>query len=241
MESTNTPTPRERRRAAGRPLGGIILILIGTLLLSRELGLDIPRWIFSWPMIPIAVGLYIGARNSFQSGGWMIPIFVGLFFLLNKEIMDYEIRQFFWPAVIIAVGCFMVIWPGYRARRSEATFTPRTNGTNGELMDSFALFGGSKKSIITKTFQGGKVEVFFGGTELDLTQADFQGEVEISFNVAFGGVKIVVPPQWNIRNEITPILGGVDEKRSTVSVSDPSKTLVLKGTVMFGGVDIKSY
>ncbi len=67
-------------------------------------------------------------------------------------------------------------------------------------------------------------------------QADFKGTIVMDFNIAFGGCKIILPPQWNVRNEITAILGGIDDKRPAVSDVDPSKTLVLTGSVMFGGV-----
>jgi hypothetical protein len=37
------------------------------------------------------------------------------------------------------------------------------------------------------------------------------------------------------------IFGGTDDKRQTLTEADPNKVLVLEGTVIFGGIEIKSY
>jgi hypothetical protein len=57
----------------------------------------------------------------------------------------------------------------------------------------------------------------------------------------FGGVKIIIPSNWELKSEVTAILGGVDDKRPTLNNPATGKRLVLTGFVMFGGVDIKSY
>src|SRR6185295_4782022 len=138
---------------------------------------------------------------------------------------------------LIAMGLYMVLRP----RRSWKRGLTSENSSQ-DFVDSSVAFGGIKKNIISKDFQGGRIDNIFGGTDINMMQADFKGVVVMDFNVAFGGIKLVVPPHWNIRNEITAILGGVDDKRPQVQqVDEPGKVLVLKGSVMFGGVDIKSY
>ncbi|CAN5206772.1 DUF5668 domain-containing protein [soil metagenome] len=243
METQNTPIYKDdgskRNRRDRSPLGGVILVLIGVGLLARQLDLGIPHWLVSAPMIPIAIGLFIGARQSFRFGGWIIPIVIGAAFLLDHEL-DFDLRHFIWPAVIITIGLVMIIRP--RKRNWEKDFMGGSvDNTAGDYIDSSVAFGGIKKNIISKNFLGGRIENMFGGTDLNMMQADFKGTVTIDFNVAFGGVKLLVPPQWNVRNEITAILGGVDDKRPLVPDTDQTRVLVLKGTVMFGGVDIKSY
>ncbi len=239
MDTQNT-SPENARRASpksNRPLGGVILIIIGSVLLAKQMDVDIPRWIFSWEMILIGIGLYAGARRSFQPGGWLVPIAIGTVFLLQDQFLGYEYRHFFWPVVIIGIGVFMILRP----KRHKWERGMATENSSDDFVDSSVVFGGSKKKVITKNFQGGTIDNFFGGTDLDLMQADFNGSIVMDFNVAFGGVKLVVPPHWNIRNEVTAILGGIDDKRPLGQSEDQSKVLILKGTVMFGGLDIKSY
>ena len=59
----------------------------------------------------------------------------------------------------------------------------------------------------------------------------------------FGGWTLVVPPNWQVKNEVVAIFGGINDKRviSTDVLKDNSRQLIIKGFVMFGGGDIKSY
>ena len=238
----NTPDYTGKRRGrSNRPFGGIVLVVIGSLLLARQLDVDIPRWIFSWEMILIAVGVYIGARRSFVPGGWIVPIILGCAFLVQEEFLGMDSRHYFWPVFIIGMGLYMILRPRKGHWEKGFNMGGTSDGTSDDFADSYVVFGGVKKKIISKNFQGGRIENLFGGTDIDLMQADFKGTITLDVNVAFGGVKLVVPPQWNIKNEIGAILGGVDDKRPSVQNEDATKVLVLRGTVMFGGVDIKSY
>jgi len=238
METQNNPLDRnDTRNRSNLPFGGIVLIVIGTVFLLHQLDLGLPHWLISWPMILIGIGVFAGARRGFVPGGWIIPLAIGAFFLVEHEFMDRSIRHIFWPVFLIAMGLYMVLRP----RRSWKRGLTSENSSQ-DFVDSSVAFGGIKKNIISKDFQGGRIDNIFGGTDINMMQADFKGVVVMDFNVAFGGIKLVVPPHWNIRNEITAILGGVDDKRPQVQqVDEPGKVLVLKGSVMFGGVDIKSY
>ena len=58
----------------------------------------------------------------------------------------------------------------------------------------------------------------------------------------FGGTKLVVPPTWDVQSEMVAIFGGVDDKRQIKGVHlDPNKVLILDGTCIFGGIEIRSY
>ena len=52
----------------------------------------------------------------------------------------------------------------------------------------------------------------------------------------FGGVNIIVPSDVVVENQITSLLGGVDNKTSPVAAG---KRLYLRGQCMLGGVDVK--
>ena len=100
-----------------------------------------------------------------------------------------------------------------------------------------------QRNVVSKNFQGGKISCVFGGADINLTQADINGKVEIKFEVAFGGTKLIVPPHWTVYNEIEGVFHGVDDKRKFNAATgiSPEKILVLKGSVVFGGVEIRSY
>lgn len=105
-----------------------------------------------------------------------------------------------------------------------------------------SIMSGINKRMLTKNFQGGKLTAAFGGIDLDLTQSDFSGIVTLQVDVIFGAIKLVVPPHWDVRVEVTNIAAGVEDKRAyRQSEVDPDKVLVIRGTVFFGGLEIKSY
>jgi hypothetical protein len=235
----------------GRVWGGLVIVVVGSLLLAREAGVDFPRWLISPPMALIALGLFLGARNNFRSWYWVIPMGVGVALLVDRIYWEINIKPFIWPAIIVAIGLFMIFRPkrkkgtdsGPWVDWQKANIEANNSAAAGEAdtIDSVAIFGSTKKSIHSKNFRGGEVVNFFGGTELNLAQADINGPIMLELVQVFGGAKLIVPSNWRIQSELVSIFGGVDDKRLMQPNIDPNKVLVLKGTNIFGGLEIKSF
>lgn len=234
----------QRNKREGKVAAGLLIITIGTLLLARKMGVMIPHWVFSWKMLLIAIGLFIGFRHNFRGVGWMIPIFIGSFFLLNDYMPFYPVLHYLLPLLIIAAGFHLIFRPsrphGHKAWKKGENLHENSPASE-DYLDSVSIFGGIKKNIISKDFKGGDVTCVFGGAEINLSQADIQGRVVLNATQIFGGALLVVPPNWEIRSEMTAILGGIEDKRSMAQQPDPEKILVLKGTTLFGGLEIKSF
>jgi len=130
---------------------------------------------------------------------------------------------------------------------TSSTIPPRDPSSYGptgdDYLDAVSVFGGVKKTILSKDFKGGEIVNIFGGAELDLTQAEISGRVIIDITQVFGGTKIIVPSHWQVVSDIAAVFAGIDDKRmkSTVSPNSVDKILVLKGVSIFAGVDIRSY
>jgi hypothetical protein len=125
-------------------------------------------------------------------------------------------------------------------------FSNRPGGQNAASMDetieSVSIFGGVKKVVTSKNFRGGDIVCFMGGAEINLSQADIQGPATVEIVQGFGGTKLIIPPHWEIRSEAVAIFGAVEDKRPPHPGSfDPNKVLVIRGTTIFGGIEIKSY
>ena len=243
--SSQTPSAeREPRRPdSGRLFGGIVIVVIGCVWLARQVGMDLPFWLFRWQMLLIGLGIFIGARSSFRNPGWIILVAIG-----SVSLIDYyyhiDLWHFFWPVFIIGVGLFMIL----RSRRSSLRFRDRCGDRvlegNEEVLDSVTVFGGVKKNIISKTFRGGEAVTIFGGTEINLMQADSPDKIVLEIVQIFGGTKLVVPAHWQIHtDELVTVFGGLNDKRLVQPHANPEevKTLVLKGTCIFGGIDVKSF
>ncbi|WP_439881106.1 LiaF transmembrane domain-containing protein [Pontibacter sp. MBLB2868] len=255
----NWETPR--RGSNGKIMGGLLLITIGLVILATKLNyFFLPGWVFSWQMFLIVLGLFIGFRHNFRKPSWLVLIIIGTVFLLNDLITGFNIKFYFWPILLIGIGLWVMLKPkgNYyrhaaprRPRRSmsedpneqEASFNLLGNDTSTEdYVDSTAIFGGVKKNIISKNFRGGEIVSVFGGTELNLSQADIQQPVVLETTQIFGGTTLIIPPNWEVKSEAVAILGGIDDKRPILHGGyDPNKVLILKGTTMLGGLNIKSY
>jgi predicted membrane protein len=241
METTSNADTQPSRfdNRGGRIGSGLILVVIGSLFLAHQAGADIPHWLFSWEMIIIAIGLFAGAKHNFRPGGWMIMLLIGGLFLADDLIYDFNFKPFAWPVIIIAIGLFIMLKP--RGRRRDR-YNDLTSVSSEDTLDTTAIFSGQKKKIITKNFNGGEINTMFGGVDLDFSQADITKSAVIDVSIIFGGTKLIVPANWNIKSEVACIFGGIDDKRPIDrSLPGTDKTLVLKGTVIFGGIDIKSY
>lgn len=109
-----------------------------------------------------------------------------------------------------------------------------------DYTDFSAIFGSNERVVVSKKYLGGNVTSLFGGAVLDLHSADFDNVVVIDIFCLFGGVDIIVPSNWSIKNETTTFLASVDDNRRNKNLIEPQKILILKGFVMMGGLEIRN-
>ena len=58
----------------------------------------------------------------------------------------------------------------------------------------------------------------------------------------FGGTKLIVPDDWQVKSDVLSLFGGFSDKRHIrPDEVKENKILLLKGVVMFGGVEVKSF
>ena len=64
-------------------------------------------------------------------------------------------------------------------------------------------------------------------------------EVVIDVSVIMGGIELRVPETWRVVIKGVPIMGGFSDETRTPS-SPKAKVLLLQGSVVMGGVEIKN-
>jgi len=102
-----------------------------------------------------------------------------------------------------------------------------------------AVFGGVERRGRWRVRARSQITAVFGGVDLDLREADFDAPVaELNVQTCFGGVELKVPAGITVRNETVNIFGGTEIKHVGEPVAG-APTLVIKGTVLFGGVSVK--
>ena len=230
---------------------GIILILLGGLFLLDNLDLvyiDIPRIIFSFPMLLIILGAIIIINSRKKVFGALLFLF-GLFLMLPRVFPWIHFNaSIVFPIIIILLGIFIIT----RRRNNYSTTASGVNSfqhnkghnLNADRIDEISIFGGGEKIIYSENFQGGNVTSIFGGSTIDLTNCKLAaGENVVDVLAIFGGNTFIVPKDWEIRTDVFPLFGGFSNKifRDPSTVVDQDKVLLIKGIVIFGGGEIKSY
>ena len=244
---------------------GLIILLAGVLLLAYKMGAPIPGWIFTWPVLLIGIGLLVGIKSKFQNPGAFIMIMIGTIFLADRSIPGIDFHNYLIPALLIGIGLFVIFRPRNercRRRRNIRNYTGNDsfvvpgketaennfnqivpdNTDSGEHINVQAVLGGVKRNVQSKNFKGGEILSFLGGSEINFMQADIQQPVVLEVNNVFGGTKLIIPSNWDVQNNISAVFGGVEDKRVfNNSAPDFNKRIVLKGSCVFGGVEVTNY
>ena len=101
------------------------------------------------------------------------------------------------------------------------------------------LFSGVERKGRWRARRNVSVLTMFGGTDIDLTQAQFDADVcEINIFCLFGGVDIRVPEGVAVENRVTAIFGGAEATHPTEHQPGAPR-VVVKGFVGFGGVEVR--
>jgi predicted membrane protein len=227
--------------------------------------------LLNWKTLLIGIGLYSGAKRNFAGPyGWLIPIALGVVFLAG-DILHMDLIKYIVPIVLIGVGFVMILNATGRSNfLRELDFTNKNN-TNPNTTDADAInatytnsqtdaytnanynehntvqlnsmFSGSKQIVTHKNFKGGSVNAVMGGAEIDLMQADISEPAIIDVMILMGGLKLIVPPTWEVKTEVGCLFGGVEDKRPRMLADNNAirKVLLIKGTTVMGGVDIRTY
>jgi predicted membrane protein len=261
MENEQNIEPIRRHKKGSHIWGGLLLLAIGGLLLAKQTGAYIPEWVFTWQMLLIAIGIITGIKHQFRGGGWIILILIGGIFMYDRFQPDLKLYRYIWPLVLIGIGMVIILKPrrSHRWRHDKRRFkekferwreqnhgfvpgdTPH-DYSKEDYLDVTSVFGGIKKIVVSKNFRGGDITNFMGGTEVNLSQADIQGTITLDTTNIFGGTKLIVPASWEVKSEATAIFGGIEDKRDLHAIKpDPAKVLIIDGTCIFGGIEIRNY
>ncbi len=111
----------ERRINQSRIGGGVFLLLAGVLLLAYKMGAPIPSWVFTWPVLLIAIGLFTGIKSRFHNPGSFILILIGGVFLIDQSVPGIDLHNFIAPIILIGLGILFILrprrhplWPPYQ-------------------------------------------------------------------------------------------------------------------------------
>lgn len=250
-----------RRKKRGKIMTGIIVVVIGALYLSRELGANIPEWLFTWKTLLIGFGVIVIAKHKFQSFQGLLFILVGGAFLVSDLMPELALKPLLWPILVIVLGLIIIFKPhnrhsfhSYYSRKYRRNYHKNYHNAahwqgmeeeviNDDRIDVVTLMGGVKKNVVSKSFKGGSIRNTMGGSEINLSQADFEGTVVLDISTTLGGTELIIPANWTLQSEVVAVMGSIEDQRKYQgnTTYDPNKILILRGNVFMGGIEIRSY
>jgi len=214
----------------GRLFFGGLILAVGIILLLDNAGSLDAGDVFStwWPVVVILAGAFMFFANPAH---WAVPLIIvvaGAGLLLSTlDVAD--IGAFLWPGLLVVVGLLVIF--GRRPKWEH--------GATGQIVSNFTVFSGSQLVSRSESFEGGNLTALFGGIELDLRDAQLASPNSLDVFAAFGAVEITVPHGWQVVIKGLPLFGGFENATAKDDISPDSPTLILNGTALFGGIEVK--
>lgn len=231
---SGTDSQPQPNRDRGPVIGGVVFIVVGLFLLMEKLGWIPGGFVLHfWPMLFVLIGIvkivYAGGRPT-----GVVLIGLGVFLQLQQLGIVHLNFWDLWPVLIIIAGLGM-LWQAM-AKEDPAI------SANAHF-DAAYIFGGGERRVNTSNFRGGRLFAMFGGYKVDFYHADFEGsQAVLEANAVFGGGEIRVPEHWLVSVQGMGIFGAYEDKTRHFQPdpSKPTKTLVIKGVAIFGGIEVKN-
>jgi len=246
----------ESRRSDKRFYFGVILIVLGVILILERLNLipeSVADLLISWQMLLIGIG-GLSLIGGNRTAGTILIVIGGTFMIPELITVPHELRRIYFPLILVAVGIAILMRQRDHHKINSTFKEPiinapeeKSNATFNSFntFDDFVIFGGREIFVNSQNLAGGKATSIFGGIEFDLRKAGLQpGGAVIDCVSVFGGCGFKIPMDWNVRNEVTTIFGAFTDKRGETyndRYYDPSKTIVIKGVSIFGGIEVKHF
>lgn len=213
---------------------GSLVVVIGAGFLLDTLGVVnftafLRDW---WPLLLVGGGVASLLSNPRL---WIWPsilVVVGALLLLRSlEVVSFNVWNVVWPFLLIVFGLSLIFKKG---------FEPDETQEASNVVDLTAIFSGHNVRLAAEDFAGGKLTAVFGGIELDLTDSKITKTATLDVFAAFGGVELRVPEGWVVKVQGLPLFGGWEDKTRKPSNAVGSPILVVRGTCLFGGFEVKN-
>ena len=242
---------------------GILLIVLGGLLIGSRAGMlpeNFSRIILSWQMLVIVIGILSLFKRSPFFG--LFLLLVGGFFIVPRLAEVYPLSwvsedfiSTYWAGLLVGTGLLIVIywiiyprkkWNGddilciHNRHRNHRHWRKKPYEINGDFSKS-QVFSAGEYIVLEPEFKGGEVNVVFGAAEIDLRKTSLpEGDTYLEINAVFSGIVLLIPEKWKVDVQVESVLSGVSDKRYSNEPVDTSRRLILVGSSVFSGCEIKN-
>jgi len=227
-----------------RMVFGLLVAALGAIFLAQNLGWaegeDLMRRFWPAAFVAIGVAVLLQPESRGPSRLWgLVPVLAGVWiFASQEEWVEIDFFDLFFPAVLLLFGASLVR-KAYRGPRER----PAASSDADAYVHAFAVMAGNDIRSSSTAFRGADLGAFMGGVVLDLTGAQLEGdEAVIDVFAMWAGIEIKVPAGWRVVSKVMPLMAAFEDKTPPLTRAAegmPAKTLVVRGFVIMGGVEVK--
>ena len=215
-------------------LWGIVLIILGVIIGLNALDIThIDIFFKGWWTFLIIIPCFIEIFRGKDTIGNSIGLIIGVFlFLACRKIISFDlVLKLTLPCVLIVIG-IILLFKGIMSNKISKKIDDVLINTDEEY---YAIFNNKKTTFTDCNISGSNINAIFGEYICDFSNYKFSEDVVFNVSSIFGSVKIIVPNDVNVITSGVPIFGSINNKTNNKG----KKTIYIKSTVMFGGVEVK--
>lgn len=217
-----------------KAFGIVLLVLSALVLLQGNFGIPSLGGQI-WPLIGIGFFAYqsVGAllRRHFTSAS--VTALVALLIANHfYDILPIPNQSLFWASVLIVLGVSMLT-------HTNRTWNGKKWWYDGEktiLTDKEVAFGAGTFYKQDQELVEDEFEVGFGNAKIYYDNAEMLGDsATLKIEVGFGNAVIYVPQHWRVDLKVETFCGAA---KADAPVAPTSKTLIIRGEVAFGKLEV---
>lgn len=111
-----------------------------------------------------------------------------------------------------------------------------------QRLERTVFFGSADVQGTGTALSGGSLTCVFASARADLRAATLAvEEVTLEIFVLFGSVELRVPASWRVVTDVQPIFGSAEERGVAPLLGDTPPTLRVRGTVIFGSIELERF
>ena len=114
---------------------------------------------------------------------------------------------------------------------------PSRGDEDSDELSLVAIFDGIDLKSRANAFKGGSMLAWFGGIDVDLSEANLAPGARLSVHTVLGGISIRTPTNWRLESNVKAFAGGVDARTPSEADGD-APVLTLEGMALLGGVAV---
>lgn len=233
---------------------GFMFIIIGIIILLGNLDIldfNVRYYILNFPFFFTLFGLYLLIKSEKKLPGIIIT-FLGSVWYLERVYYFFNFHSLVLPGLLVIIGIYILVPRNTKSKNTDfETLNGESSNTNenktvfgeysaqisADIVNETALFSSNNKIIKNSCIKGGSIVNVIASTKIKFENCSLASENQfIEITSIIGSVELSIPADWNIKNEITPILGsvGIKDTNSDTQNDLVPKTLVLKGVIALG-------